>query len=43
MLLGDFDDNLFTKHPSENLRQEDSKLAELTTSTKEVYDNGLFD
>ena len=41
-LLGDFDDNLFTKHPSENLRQEDSRLAELTVSTKEAYDNGPY-
>ena len=37
-LLGDFDDALFTTHPSEDLRQEDVWLAELTRITKEIWD-----
>ena len=37
-LLGDFNDTLFTTHPSEDLRQEDVQLAELTRITKEIWD-----
>ena len=41
-LLGDFNGNLFMKHPLEDLRNEDLRLAELTASTKVTYNNGLF-
>ena len=37
-LLGDFNDTLFTTHPSEDLTQEDIQLVELTRRTKEIWD-----
>ena len=36
-LLGNFDDNLFTKHPLEDLRQEDLRVTKLTASTKAAF------
>ena len=42
-LLRDFDDDLFTKHPSEDLRIEDERLDKLTELTKEKWDAGFYD
>jgi hypothetical protein len=39
-LLRDFDDNLFTRHPSDNLREEEHRLAKLADETKRDYYNG---
>ena len=39
-LLRDFDDNLFTNHPSEALRQEDIRLKLLAEKTKQKVDEG---
>ncbi|KAI9444421.1 hypothetical protein BJY52DRAFT_1128199, partial [Lactarius psammicola] len=36
-LLRDFDDRLFTVHPSEALRQEDDRLTSLENRTRERY------
>lgn len=41
-LLGDFDDKLFTAHPSEDLRKEDIRLCERTRATKEAWELGLY-
>lgn len=41
-LLRDFDDKLFTRHPSESLRVEDQRLRELTTQTEENYKKGVY-
>ena len=42
-LLGDFDDESFTSYPSEDLRQEDRRLAEISKTTKESWECGLHD
>jgi hypothetical protein len=42
-LLWDFDKCIFTKHPSDELRDEDERLEQLTTETKNKYDMGLYD
>jgi hypothetical protein len=42
-LLRDFDDIIFTKHPSEDLRDEDEHLRVLTELTKERWDAGFYD
>ena len=42
-LLRDFDDDLFTKHPSEDLRVEDERLTTLTEMTKDRWDSGFYD
>jgi ATP-dependent exoDNAse (exonuclease V) alpha subunit len=42
-LLRDFDDNLFMKHPSEDLRVEDERLTMLTEMTKDRWDTGFYD
>ena len=41
-LLRDFDDKIFTKHPSEHLRAEDFRLAELTRITKVKFEAGMY-
>jgi hypothetical protein len=38
----DFDDKIFTKHPSEHLQTEDTCLAALTQDTKLRYDYGAY-
>lgn len=40
-LLRDFDNALFTNHPSEDLRLEDQRLSDLNTKTKLQYDSTL--
>ena len=42
-LLRDFDEGLFTKHPSEDLRREDERLDMLTELTKEKWNAGFYD
>lgn len=42
-LLRDFDDRLFTRYPSEDLRIEDCRLEALTQATKERWDAGFYD
>ena len=41
-LLRDFDDSIFTRHPSEDLRQEDERLRILTEQTKQRWDTGFY-
>lgn len=41
-LLGDFDDNLFTAHGSEDLRKEDERLQKNTELTKDSWELGLY-
>lgn len=41
-LLRDFDDKLFTTHPSTELRAEDERLDKLDSTTKEMYEAGYF-
>ena len=41
-LLSNFNNNQFMKHPLEDLRQEDLRLAELTASIKAAYNNRLL-
>jgi len=41
-LLRDFDDKIFTKHPSEHLQAEDAWLATLTEDTKMRFDAGVY-
>ena len=40
--LGDFEDRLFTSHPSDDLRQEDERQARKTRETKEAWDFGFY-
>jgi hypothetical protein len=42
-LLRDFDDLLFTRHPSESLRVEDERIVDLTRKTKDDYLKGVYD
>jgi hypothetical protein len=42
-LLRDFDERIFTKHPSDELRDEDERLEQLATDIKNKYDMGLYD
>lgn len=42
-LLRDFDDNIFTKHPSEALRLEDERLWTLAKETMIKYKSGGYD
>ena len=39
-LLRDFDDRIFTRHPSDELSDEDERLERLATETKNKYDMG---
>lgn len=41
-LLRDFDENLFTRHPSEDLRLEDIRLEDLTRATVERFNAGYY-
>jgi GTPase SAR1 family protein len=41
-LLRDFDDRLFTVHPSEDLREQDERLETLVQQTKEKWEAGLY-
>jgi len=41
-LLRDFDNKLFTKHPSLNLKYEDERLESLIRQTKDNWDAGRF-
>ena len=41
-LLRDFDDRLFTVHPSEDLKEEDERLQVLVKQTKENWNMGLY-
>ena len=42
-LLRDFNDKIFTRHPSEALRMEDARLDLLTEETKVRFEAGLYD
>ena len=42
-LLQDFDDNIFTKHPSEALCLEDERLLALAKETMIKYKSGGYD
>jgi ATP-dependent exoDNAse (exonuclease V) alpha subunit len=42
-LLRDFDNKIFTRHPSEDLRLEDRCLEGLAERTKIRFDMGLYD
>jgi len=42
-LLRDFDERIFPKHPSDELRDKDERLEQLTMETKNKYDMGLYD
>jgi len=42
-LLQDFDKRIFTKHLSDELRDEDERLEQLAMETKNKYDMGLYD
>jgi hypothetical protein len=42
-LLCDFDDTIFTRHPSQYLRLEDDHLARLNANTKDRYETGYYD
>ena len=42
-LLGDFNDNLLTSHPPEDLRREDNRLAELTMIMKQIWEQSMQD
>jgi hypothetical protein len=42
-LLRDFDETIFTKHPSEALWIEDGRLRGLDADTKNKYETGYFD
>ena len=42
-LLRDFNDDLFTKHPSEDLRMEDARLTMLTEMTKDRWRAGFYE
>ena len=41
-LLWDFDKRIFTRHPSDELRDEDERLELLGTETKDKYDLGVI-
>lgn len=41
-LLRDFENELFTRHPSEDLRQEDVRLLRLSTETEDDYNLGKY-
>ena len=41
-LLRDFDDSIFTKHPSEHLRAEDTRLAALSEETRARFEVGFY-
>lgn len=41
-LLRDFDEKLFTTHPSEELRKDDCRLQQLAIATQARYDSGEF-
>jgi len=41
-LLRDFDDAIFTKHPSEDLHLEDERLKLLDGTTKDKFDMGVY-
>lgn len=41
-LLRDFDSELFTRHPSESLREEEIRLREMAKATSDKFDNGLY-
>jgi hypothetical protein len=41
-LLRDFDDNLFIRHPSEDLRIEDERIDELVKQTYLRYTKGKY-
>ena len=42
-LLWDFDEHIFTRHPLDELRDEDERLEQLAVETKNKYDMGLYD
>ena len=42
-LLRDFDDVIFTKHPSEALRQEDERLQSINKVTTDKFLAGMYD
>jgi len=42
-LLRDFDDKIFTKHPSEHLHAEDERLAALSLQTKIRFAAGAYE
>jgi hypothetical protein len=41
-LLHDFDDTIFTRHPSQYLRLEDDRLEYLNANTKDRYETGYY-
>jgi hypothetical protein len=42
-LLRDFNDVIFTKHPSEDLHVKDKRLTLLDGTTKDKIDMGVYD
>ena len=42
-LLRDFDDTIFTKHPSEDLRREDERLKILIKTTTARFETGYYE
>ena len=42
-LLRDFDDTIFTKHPSEDLRREDERLEILIKNTTARFETGYYE
>ena len=41
-LLRDFDERIFTRHPSNELRDKDERLELLVAETKDKYDMGVY-
>ena len=41
-LLRDFDNTIFTRHPSEELRIEDARLRQLNDNTRSKFEMGYF-
>jgi hypothetical protein len=41
-LLRDFDETIFTKHPSKYLRREDERLAGLIVETADKFKKGWY-
>jgi hypothetical protein len=42
-LLRDFDNNLFTIHPSEDLKEQDKRLKVLADQTEKDWQSGIYD
>ena len=42
LMCQDFDDKIFTKHPSEDLQAEDFRLVDLTRNMKVKFEAGMY-